>query len=166
MPLARRLITIALAIVGAALFSVAVQGGRWWDVGSEVHVVVGAPAEGELVRRIGTERCFGGECGYGAVAWAGGSSMWERLGVATYVGGQLTALALLALAGAVAARRAGRLAAGVVTVAVVTATAVAIGFHVTAPELPGATLGRAPYLFVGAVLAAIAAVASVVTAKR
>lgn len=155
MSLARRLITIALAIVGAALFAVAVQGGRWWDVGSEVHVGLSA-----------TERCFGGDCAYGTLSWAGGSPMWERLGVATYVGGLLAALALVALAGAVAARRAGWLAAGVVTVAVVTATAVAIGFHTLAPELPGATLGRAPYLFVGAVLAAIAAVASVVTAKR
>lgn len=151
----RRLITIALAIVGAALFAVAVQGGRWWDVGPDVHVGLSA-----------TERCFGGDCAYSTLAWAGGSPTWERLGVATYVGALLTALALVALGGAVAARRTGRLAAAVVTVALVTATAVAIGFHALAPVLPGATLGRAPFLFVGAVVAALAAVASVVTAKK
>lgn len=155
MPLVRRVVTIALAIVAAGLFAVAVQGGRWWDVGPDVHVGLSA-----------TERCFGDECAYTTLAWTGGSPTWERLGVATYVGALLSALALVALGGAVAARRTGRLAAAVVTVATLTATAVAIGFHVTAPELPGATMGRGPLLFAGALLATVAAVGSVMTAKR
>lgn len=155
MPLARRIVTIALAVVAAGLFAVAVQGGRWWDVGPDVHVGLSA-----------TERCFGDDCAYSTLAWTGGSSTWERLGVATYVGALVSALALVALGGAVAARRTGRLAAAVVTVATLTSTAVAIGFFVMAPDLPGATLGRGPYLFAGAVLATIGAVVSVATAKR
>ena len=97
MSLTRRLLIIVLALVGAAGFAISVEGGRWWSLGGEIHV---GPA--------GTQRCFGGECGVGDLTWVHGSGFWERCGSGAYAGGLVAGLALLALAGSIAARRAGR----------------------------------------------------------
>jgi len=153
--LARRLLTIVLALVGAAGFAISVEGGRWWNLGSEIHV---GPA--------GTQRCFGGECGMGDLAWVRGSGLWERCSSGVYVGGLIAGLALLALAGAIAARRPGRLAAAVAGVASASAIATGAGFYALAPAIPEATVGRGVVLFAIGAVAALTAVGATLTAKR
>lgn len=155
MPRRRRVLTIVLALLAAGGFAVAAEGGHWWDLGGGVHISL-----------TGTERCFDGDCGVGALGWTGGSGLWERAGVGAYVGSLCAALVLVALAGAVAARRAGRLAAAVVAVATATTTAAGVGFVAMAPAIPGAALGRGVIIFAVGVVLAIAAVIATITAPR
>lgn len=155
MSLTRRLIIIALALSGAAGFAISVEGGRWWSLGADIHV---GPA--------GTQRCFGGQCGIGDLAWVRGSGLWERCGSGVYAGGLVAGLALLALAGAIAAQRAGRLAAAVAGVAGLVTIATGVGFYALAPAIPQASVGRGLVLFAIGAVAAIAAIAATLTAKR
>ncbi|MBK9033921.1 MAG: hypothetical protein IPL61_22085 [Myxococcales bacterium] len=155
MSLARRVLTIALALAAAAGFAMSVEGGRWWSLGPDIHV---GP--------ISTERCFGGDCQFSTLAWTGGSGAWERVGIATYAGGLCAALVCLALAGSLAARRPGRLAAAVTAIATITAGAAAAGFYLLRPDIPGGTTGRGALLFAGAVAAAAAAAVATLTVKR
>lgn len=153
MSTARRAIAIVLALIGAAAFAIAVQGHRWWVIGDDVGIGT-----------IATESCFG-DCRVGTLAWTGGSGTWQRAGFATYAGGLCAALALVALAGALAAKRTGRLVAAVAVVATLTAAGAGVAFHTLAPELTGASLGRGAIAFVIAIVAALAAAAVTVTAR-
>ncbi|MBK7071351.1 MAG: hypothetical protein IPH44_03515 [Myxococcales bacterium] len=155
MSLTRRLLIIVLALVGAAGFAISVEGGRWWSLGGEIHV---GPA--------GTQRCFGGECGVGDLTWVHGSGFWERCGSGAYAGGLVAGLALLALAGSIAARRAGRLAAAVAGIGSVTAIAAGVGFYALAPAIPEASVGRGAVLFAIGAAAALTAIGATLTAKR
>lgn len=151
----RRVIAIVLAVIGAAAFAISVQGGRWWVIGDDVGIGT-----------ISTERCFGGECGFGSLAWTGGSDVWQRAGFATYAAGLCAALVLIALGGSLAAKRAGRLVAAMVGVAAGTATIAGAVFLAKRPEMPGAVMGRGAVLFGFAIVAAIAAVVVTLTARR
>ncbi|HVK77623.1 MAG TPA: hypothetical protein VM734_30170 [Kofleriaceae bacterium] len=143
----RRLSSIATALAGAVCFALAVQGGRWWKIG---EIGIGP---------VSTQSCFAGDCAPGTLTWAGGTDMWERAGVATYVGGLCAAAVLLALAGALAAGRTARLAAAVAAVATITAVGAGALFVMARPDLPGSVAGRGLFLFGGAVVAAGIAVA-------
>lgn len=155
MSLNRRLLIIVLALVGAAGFAISVEGGRWWSLGGDIHV---GPA--------GTQRCFGGECGVGDLTWVHGSGFWERCGSGAYAGALVAALALLALAGSIAARRTGRLAAAVAGIGSATAIAAGVGFYALAPAIPEATVGRGVALFAIGGVAALVACGATLTAKR
>jgi hypothetical protein len=148
----RRIFAIILALAGAAGFALAVEGGRWWVIGGDVRIGT-----------IATERCFGGQCGMGSLGWTGDT--WERAGFATYAAGLCTAAVLVALAGALAARRTGRLVGAVVAVSIVTAAVAGGVFFSTRPEIPGATLGRGAILFAVALVVSIAAAALTLTAR-
>ncbi len=145
MSLPRRLITIAAAIVAAGCFALAVQGGHWWTIG---EVGVGP---------VSTQRCFDGRCENGTLAWAGGSEVWERAGIATWAAGMIAAVVLVALAGALAARRAGRLAAGIATIAAMTSMVAGGVFLLQRPDLPGLEVARGAWFFAVAVVVALAA---------
>lgn len=151
----RRAIAIVISLCAAASFAISVEGGRWWVLGPDVGVGT-----------ISTERCFAGECGFGSLTWTGGSALWQRAGWATYAAGLCAAVLLVALAGALAAKRAGRLVAAMVAIAAVTALVAGATFFQRRPELPGAELGRGAILFVVALVTAAAAVALTLTARR
>ena len=152
-PPAPRCTSIGPGAGGTVALSVA--GGRWWSLGGEIHA---GPA--------GTERCFGGECGVGDLTWVHGSGFWERCGSGAYAGGLVAGLALLALAGSIAARRAGRLAAAVAGIGSVTAIAAGVGFYALAPAIPEASVGRGAVLFAIGAAAALTAIGATLTAKR
>ncbi len=151
----RRALAIVIALIGAGCFAVAVQGGRWWVIGRDVDVGTTT-----------TTACFSDPCRVSSLAWTGGGDTWMRAGFATMVAGLCAAAVLVALAGAVAAKRTGRLVAGMVLVAVTTAAVAGATFYTTRPELPGASLGRGAILFVAAIVAAIVAAAVTLTARR
>jgi hypothetical protein len=150
----RRVVSVVSALVAATAFAIAVEGGHWWSIGADVHV-------GPLA----TERCFGGECGSGSLAWAGGGDSWERAGFATYVGGLCAAAMLVALAGALAAKRSGRLLAAVVGVSLCVVGAAGASFVTLRPALPGATIDRGAIAFAIAIIVAIATVIVVVRTR-
>ncbi len=83
-----------------------------------------------------------------------------RAGMATWAGGVLTMLALLGVAGGVAARRVPRLAAKMTLVSVAT-TLVAGGLFIAQfPGVEGATIDRGlPLFFVGALVGFAGAIA-------
>lgn len=141
----RRLTTIAASLIAAGLFSFAVYGGRWWTVG-EVHV---GP--------VSTQRCFGGVCESSSLAWAHGSEVWERAGTATWAAGLVASLVLVALAGALAAGRAGRLAAGVTMIATMTAIVAGGVFISQRPDMPGMETARGVWLYSGGIVVALGA---------
>jgi len=149
-----RLGAIALALAAACCLALAVQGGRWWLIGDDV-----------AIGPVSTEHCFGGTCQRGDLTWANGGDTWLRAGVAAYGGGLIAAAVLVALAGALAARRSGRLVAGVSAVAAVTALVPGAIFLATFPGVDGAVLGRGIWLF-GAGLAAAIAAAVLVLSRR
>lgn len=155
MSTARRVLAIVLALAGAASFAIAVQGGQWWRIGDDVGIGT-----------IATSRCFGGTCGLGSLAWTGGSDAWQRGGFATHVAGLVTAAVLIALAGALAAKRTGRLTSAVVIISTVTAIVAGTVFYTLRPELPGATIGRGLLLFGAGVVFAAAAAAVTLSARR
>lgn len=149
----RRLTTIAACILGALCFSYAVHGGRWWTIG---EVGVGP---------VSTQRCFDGKCESGSLAWASGTELWERAGTATWAAGLVASLALVALAGALAARSAGRLAAGVTVVATMTAIAAGAVFVSQRPDVPGIETGRGVWLFGAGIVVALAAAITTLRAR-
>lgn len=149
----RRLTTIALSILGAAGFSLAVVGGRWWQIG---EVGVGP---------VSTQRCFGGACESGTLAWAGGSELWERAGTATWAAGMIASLVLVALAGALAAGRTGRLAAAVALIATMTAIVAGGVFVSQRPSMEGMHVARGTWFFGLGIVWAIGAVISTLRAR-
>ncbi|MEZ4399722.1 MAG: hypothetical protein R3B06_06870 [Kofleriaceae bacterium] len=150
MSTARRVLTITLAVLAAVGFALAVEGGRWWSLGADVQI---GP--------VGSQHCFGGGCKPSGLAWMGGSALWDRLGFATYVGGLLAALVLVAMAGGLAARRPARLTSLIAAVATATATVVGGAFIALRPTgLAGVAVDRGVVLFVAAVVLAAAAIVS------
>lgn len=133
-----------LAIVAASLFAISVGAGRWWTLG---EITVGPFA---------AKNCFGGECRASGLDWLG-DGRWSRFGIATWAAGLLSALALVAVAAAAASKRSPRLLAKFALMCVATATAAAIGYIALYPGIPGATIDRGLYMFVGAVVLGIAA---------
>jgi hypothetical protein len=146
------LTTIAASIVAAACFSLAVHGGRWWTIG---EVGVGP---------VSTQRCFGGTCESGTLAWAGGTEVWERAGTAAWAAGLVASLVMIALAGALAAKRGGRLAAAVAVIATLTAVVAGGVFVSQRPHLPGIEIARGVWLYgAGILVAMLAALATLRT---
>src|SRR5687767_13084741 len=94
----RRIATIVVALVGACLLALAVQGGAWWTVGD--------PAIGDVeIGPIAGTRCTGGECTSIGLAWLGGGSGFSRAGMATYTAGLLAALLLVISAALLASKK-------------------------------------------------------------
>lgn len=150
----RRLATLLAALTAAACFALAVQGGRWWTAGEH---------------GIGTtsgERCIDGDCERTTLDWTGGSDVWQRAGVATWAAGMIAMLAFVALAGALAAKRTGRLAASVALVATMTAIVAGGVFQQYRPSMHSIELGRGSYLFGAAIIAGLAAALVTLRASR
>jgi hypothetical protein len=147
------LTTIALSLVAAACFAMAVHGGRWWTIG---EIGVGP---------VSTQRCFDGACESGSLAWASGSEVWERAGTATWAAGLVASLVLVALAGALAARRAGRLAAGMAVVATFTAIAAGGVFISQRPPIEGVQIARGVWLYSAGIVLALAAALAAMRAR-
>jgi hypothetical membrane protein len=150
--LRHRWLLVIASLLAAAAFALSVQGGRWWSVSD---VAVGP---------LGARSPYGG---LGGFSWAGGSAQWERFGVATYAAGMIAMLVLIFVAGALAARRAPRLAARTALVAVAVAALVGSRFAAGVPSngLPF-ELDRGFWLFAGAVIAGAVAAAGVLRAAR
>lgn len=144
------------ALAAAAAFAVAVQGSPWWRIGDEIGI-------GTMT----TRHCFGeGECTQSGLSWTGGSDTWVKAGAATYGAGLVAAVVLLALAGALAARASGRLAAMSAGVAALSAAVVGTVFVLARPAVPGTELARGLPLFALAVVLAGVAVVSTLWRRR
>lgn len=144
---ARRWIAVACALVAAAALALAVQGSPWWTIGDEVGIGT-----------VASRNCFGDTCQESGLGWTSGSATWVRSGAATYAGGLVAALVLVALAGALTARARGRLAALSASVAVVTVAAVGVVFYVTRPTIAGMALARGPVLLLAGLALAVVAI--------
>jgi hypothetical protein len=142
---------IAIALVGASAFALAVQGGQWWSIGD---VTIGP---------LGARSPFGGVGGF---SWAGGSPRWERFGYATFAAGLIAMFTLIVVAGALAAKRVPRLAAKTAVVAIATAALVGTAFVTARPHngLPFA-IDRGVALFAAAVIAGALAAAGVLRSR-
>ena len=144
----RRWLYVVCALLSASLFAISVWIGQWWTVGE----VAWGP--------LGTRRCFSGDCRGSGLSWTGGSDLWERSAVATWVAGLVAMVVLMGLAAGVASGRAPKLIARTTLVAIATAIVVAAYFVMAAPAIPGASIGQ------GVILFAVAVVAGVVPAVR
>ena len=144
---------VALALAAATSFAMAVQGGRWWQVG---EVSIGP---------FGSRHCFGGGCQRGGLGWVGADARWERIGIAVGAACLIAMLVLLVVAAAVAARRVPRLAAKTTLVAIATALVVGIAFVVQFPGIDGAGLGRGLGLYAAGVVLGLAAAIGVLRAR-
>jgi len=154
LPSRTRWLVVGLALVGAGLFALSVQGGAWWSL------------EDYEVGPFGSRNCLGG-CHASNLAWLGGSPTWIRLGMATWAGGLLSTLTLVVVAAGVAAKRIPQLAARTAIVAVGTATIAGIAFFVGYPsEITQLHVDRDVVIFVLAVIAGAAAAVMVLRAHR
>ncbi len=138
-----RWICVALALGGAALMALAVQSGAWWSIAGQVEV-----------RPMGSQWCIDGNCAAVSHDWLGGSALWERSGVATYMGALVAAFVLVIMASALAAGRRATLAASSALVAVLTAALAAGLFVALFPANDQATLGRSAFFLAGGAVAA------------
>ncbi|MCE9580821.1 MAG: hypothetical protein K8W52_47345 [Deltaproteobacteria bacterium] len=155
MPRTFRILSIALALLGASAFAMAVEGGHWWTL-DEVSV---GP--------VSTMQCFGGTCAQTGFDWIGPPGSWVRWGAAAYAAGLVAALVLVTLAASLASKRNGRLAARVSVIAAGTAVAAGGLFIYTFPSLPGMVMDRGIWLYGGGVaLAAAAALVALRGARR
>ncbi len=142
-----RWITIALALLGAGGFALAVEGGQWWTV-------AGVP-----IGPFGSVNCFDGDCHPTNLDWVGGSSLWQRSATATTAAGLIAMVLLIAMAGTVASRRIPRQLAKLVLVSIVTAIGAGIAFIVQLPALPGTSIDRGlPTFAIAIVVGAVAAI--------
>jgi len=148
-----RWIIIGLLLIAAIAFAMSVWGGRWWSIDD---VTIGP---------FGSVHCFGARCERAGLGWIGGSERWMRTGMATWAAGVLSMLALLGVAGGVAARRVPRLAARMTLVAIATASISGILFVAQYPGVAGASIDRGLWLFVVGVIAGIAATIAVLRAR-
>ena len=143
-----RWIAIALALGAALALAFSVQGGQWWSIGDEV-----------TIGPLGTVQCFGGECRQAGHAWLQPSGLWSRSAIATGAGAMIAVLALVLVAGTLAARRVPRLLAKMTLVALGTAVVASVTFVSRLPAMAGVRVDRGLYLFaVGIVLGAAAAI--------
>lgn len=151
----RRIITLIVALAAAACFALAVQGGQWWTVGEHS---IGTTA---------SRQCFGDDACRGAsMAWTGGSDLWLRAGYATKAAGTIAMLVMLALAGALAAKRGGKLAAQMALIATMTAIVAGGLFQQYRPSMPGMEVARGTYLFGVAIIAALGAAIATLRAPQ
>ena len=147
----QRWFLVAAALVAASCFALSVQAGQWWSIGD---IAIGP---------LGTHSPFGGA---GELSWAGGSARWERLGAATWAGGMIAMLVLLAVAAGLAAKRIPRLAARTAVVAIATAALAGTAFVAMRPDngLPF-ELDRGALLFAVAIVAGAVATVGVLRAR-
>jgi hypothetical protein len=145
-----RWIAVGLALLGACALAIAVQGGRWWSVG-----------DGLAIGPTGTKACFAGECGRHGLDWIGGSELWRRAAIATTAATLIAAFALIALAGSLAARRRGALAAGATLTATLTAAVAGVVFVATFPGTSALATGQPASLDRGALLYLFGVIVSV-----
>jgi hypothetical protein len=145
-------ISLALALVAASGFALAVQTA-WWKV---AEVTVGP---------FGSRHCFGGECRESGLSWIGGSDLWMRAAVASRAAGYIAMFALVLLAGAVAAKRIPVLVARMSIVAILTALVSGIYFFAAFPGLKEASLGLGGLFFTAATIAGMAAAIIVARAQ-
>src|SRR5687768_14320327 len=140
-----RWIGVALALLGAFGFALAVQS-PWWTI-SEV-----------TIGPFGTRHCFGGECVERGLGWIGedATDLWMRSAVATRAAGYIAMFALIALAGGVAAKRHPVLVARGTLAAIVTATAVGIYFFAGFPGVANASIDRGVFMYAGGILFGVA----------
>lgn len=154
----RRIVTLIVALAAAACFALAVQGGRWWTVGEAT------------IGPVGGERCFGETgCQRTDLMWTEGSDAWQRAGMATWAAGMVAMVVMVALAGALAARRGGKLAAQVAVIASMTAIvagALFLQLRPTGQMMTGAAPGRGAILFGVAIVAALGAAIATLRAPQ
>jgi hypothetical protein len=136
---------VVLALLGAFSFALAVQS-TWWSIG---EVSIGP---------FGARHCFGGDCRESGLTWIGGSELWMRSAVATRAAGFIAMFVLIAFAGGVAAKREPRLVSRGALASIVTAVATGAYFAAAYPGLPGASVGRGPFLYFAGVGFGVAAV--------
>lgn len=145
----RRFAIVGAAIIAAAAFALSVHGGSWWTLRGE-----GASVE---IGPFGSERCFGESCAPAGLGWIGASERWLRIGTATWAAGLLAMLALLALAGAVAANRRPPLLARFTLAALLAATLAGISYVALFPGMAGTALGSGVPLYAAGVIVGVAA---------
>jgi len=154
----RRIVTLIVALAAGACFALSVQGGHWWTVGEHT------------IGPVQSERCFQGSgCEKTDLAWTDGSDAWARAGVATWAAGMVAMVVMLALAGALAAKQRGRLAAQVALIATMTAIVAGALFqqlHPTGPIVHGMALARGSYLYGVAIVAALGAAIATLRAPQ
>ncbi len=143
-----RWIVVVTALVASSLFALSVWIGQWWTIG---EVSIGPH---------GSRHCFGPgmeggftpspgiDCRPAGLAWIGGSELWMRSAVATWVAGLVAMFLLALLAAGAAAGRVPRLVARTTLVALVTAAATGGYFVAQFPGLGGASLGQGAILYV------------------
>jgi hypothetical protein len=149
----RRWIAVGLALLGATALAIAVQGGGWWSVG-----------DGTAIGPTGTKACMAGECGRHGLEWIGGSELWRRAAIATTAAALIAAFALVALAGSLAAKRRGTLAAGATLTATLTAAVAGVVFVATFPGTDAIGSGQPASLAGGALLFLAGVVVSIAAA--
>lgn len=149
-----RWIAITLALFGGVSFALAMQKA-WWSVG-----------EG-AIGPFGTRACFGGECRETGLSWLGGSDMWMRSAVAVRAAGYIAMFVLIALAGALAAKRIPHVVARLAIVAILTAAATGGYFVAASPvsALAGSSIDLGVFLLVAGCVLGVASVVCVMRAK-
>ena len=146
--------TIALLLLVAFGFAVAVQALAWWHIGSA------------QLGPIESRSCFGGPCRVQNLSWTTGSGFWMRMGYATYAGGLLASFIAVMCAAGIAAKRVPALLGKMLMVSVVTAVVPAALFVTGLPRLGETSLAiGVPVFFASVVLGALAAL-SVFRAAR
>jgi hypothetical protein len=140
-----RWIVVALALISAFSFALAVQSA-WWTAG---EVAIGP---------FGARHCFGGECRESGLAWIGGSELWMRSAIATRAAGYIAMFVLIAFAGGIAAKREPRLVSRAALASIVTAIATGVYFFAAFPGVDSASLGRGPFCYAAGVIFGVAAV--------
>src|SRR5688572_5439606 len=140
-----RWVAVALAIIAATSFALAVQSA-WWTVG---EVAIGP---------FGARHCFGGECRETGLAWIGGSDLWMRSAVATRAAGYIAMFVLIMLGGAIAAKREPRIIARGALASIVTATATGVYFAAAFPGIAGVSVDRGLFMFAAGIVLGVAAV--------
>jgi len=141
----KRIATIGLALIGAALLALAVQGGRWWTIDD---ITIGP---------VSSHRCFAGDCRVVGLGWVGGTTGWARAGQATYAAGLCAAALLVFSAAGAASRRVIRILARSGLVAAVTAAVSGAVFAGLFPGVAGSELGRGAWFYLAGVIIAVVA---------
>ena len=120
----------------------------WWSVG---EMAIGP---------FGTRACFSGECAERGLSWIiGAESLWMRSAVAARAAGYIAMFVLLALAGALAAKRIPHLVAKLTFVTLLTAGVTGGYFALAFPGVPSSSVDIGLFLFIAAlVLGAVAPV--------
>jgi hypothetical protein len=127
-------------MVSATLFAISVWLGNWWTVG------------GLEIGPFGAHECFSGDCRPTSIA--GAPELWQRCGTAVWAGGLLSMILLLAVAGALAAKRVPKTLAKSSLTAIATTAITGAYFIVKLPAPTGMTVGNGVYMFVVAVVLA------------